>query len=257
MRLQPLAKTILYYCNIAVSRCIRLHFETLDYYDLTLVLEGTLTYHANGKKLVLSAGDAILLPPDTLRAREANNSPVRYVSFNFLPNEGASLELPMYMPQCITKEMTVAMMNFPTSHIAPTEISRAKCLQTLNYVLLCLLDGMRTETKNVHVLKMLSYLETRMTKKTSLGEISAHVGLSNEYASALFKREMHKTITDYLTEQRLLMAKGMILGGEMSLAEIAERIGYENYNYFSRSFKAYFGITPIQIKQSKIFAQKN
>lgn len=248
--MEQLAKGLLHYCNIAVPLCRRIHPAMIDYYDLTLVLEGSLAYHADGKMLLLSAGDAMLLPPETIRSREAGTDPVRYVSFNFLPCEGISLDLPRYMPQCVTNEMIVAMMNFPTSHVAPSPYSRAKCLQMLNYVLLCLLDGMQKGTQNGHVMKMLGYIDTRLTEKLSLGEISSHVGLSNEYASALFKREVHKTVTDYITEQRLLLAKGMILGGEMSLAEVAERVGYENYNYFSRSFKSFFGISPMQMKQS-------
>ena len=41
----------------------------LSYYDLTVVLGGTLTYVIEGKEVVLGSGDAILMPPGTVRVR--------------------------------------------------------------------------------------------------------------------------------------------------------------------------------------------
>ena len=60
-----------------------------------------------------------------------------------------------------------------------------------------------------------------------------------------------KMIAARNTTATQFLAKGMILGGEMSLSEIAERVGYENDNDFSRSFKVLFGITPMRMKKSR------
>ena len=48
-----------------------LHPSVLSFYDLTLVLSGTITYAIGGKEVVLQSGDAILIPPGTTRARTA------------------------------------------------------------------------------------------------------------------------------------------------------------------------------------------
>ena len=75
------------------------------------------------------------------------------------------------------------------------------------------------------------------------------MNLSREYTSYIFKKEMDKTLTAYVNERKLLLAKELIIDGAMTLTDIASYLGYENYNYFSRIFKQNLGITPIALKQ--------
>ena len=58
-----------------------------------------------------------------------------------------------------------------------------------------------------------------------------------------------KTVTDYVGERKMLLAKGMIQAGEHSLQEIAAELGFENYAYFSRLFKRHFHVTPMELKK--------
>ena len=55
----------------------------ISYYDLTLVLNGSLTYLIDGRETVLQSGDAILIPPGSVRERRAAEGETDYVSFNF------------------------------------------------------------------------------------------------------------------------------------------------------------------------------
>ena len=75
------------------------------------------------------------------------------------------------------------------------------------------------------------------------------MNLSREYTSYIFKKEMGNTLTAYVNERKLLLAKELITDGAMNLTDIASYLGYENYNYFSRSFIKYLDITPIARKQ--------
>ena len=61
---------------------------------------------------------------------------------------------------------------------------------------------------------------------------------------------MGKTLTDYVNERKMLLTKELILNGEMSLTDISTYLGFDNYNYFSRLFKQYLGITPISLKKN-------
>ena len=57
-------------------------------------------------------------------------------------------------------------------------------------------------------------------------------------------------LTEYVNERKMLLAKEFILNREMSLADISTYLGYDNYNYFSRLFKQYLGVTPISLKKN-------
>ena len=65
-----LIKELTYYCNIAVDSSAALPEETIDFYDFTLILNGTMTFYSDGQKIVLKKDDAVLLRPGTV-------SPVR------------------------------------------------------------------------------------------------------------------------------------------------------------------------------------
>ena len=82
----------------------------------------------------------------------------------------------------------------------------------------------------------------------SLQSISSEVGLTKEYAAYLFKKETKKTLTDYVNERKMLLAKELILQNVMSLTELAAYLGYSDYSYFSKLFKRYFDVTPISLK---------
>ena len=248
--MEQIAKSVLHYCNVSLEKCQPISERMIDYYDFTFVLEGEMIYYANGERLVLQRNDAILLPPKTLRARAERRGAVRYVSFNFGIAQESGLPLPIFIRDGITQEMRNAVMNFPLSHVVPNNLSREKCIALLNYLLFCLLDGKEITTKNEHVLEMLRYIDDKITERITLKRISEQVGLTREYASALFKREMNLTLTDYVNGQKLELARAMILGNEISLSDISSALGFENYHYFSRIFKQKFGTSPMQFKKA-------
>ena len=77
------------------------------------------------------------------------------------------------------------------------------------------------------------------------------MNLSKEYISYIFKKETGKTVTEYTNERKLFIAKKMILETSYPLTYISERVGYENYSYFSRLFKNKFGVSPRALNAQK------
>ena len=99
-------------------------------------------------------------------------------------------------------------------------------------------------SNNEHVLNITKYIGEHITEPLTLTSISRTMGLSREYVSFLFKREMNTTLTEFIHSQKMLLAKQLILNREMELTAIARYLGYENYSYFSRLFKQYFNVSP-------------
>ena len=86
----------------------------------------------------------------------------------------------------------------------------------------------------------------------SLQSISREIGLTKEYTANIFKKETKITLTNYINERKMLLAKELILRNEMSLGDLSAYLGYDNYNYFSRLFKRHFGITPTNFKMKNL-----
>ncbi len=245
-----LVSELLHYCNVTLKKCGRILPNKIDYYDFTFVLDGKLVYYADRKRIVLEKNDALFLPPGTLRARDAGTDTVHFVSFNFHSFPDVSFPFDNYMPKCITSNIKKLLTVYPPSHLSATYHSREKCANMLNFMLYELLDVASLKCSNEHVVKILNYIEEHITEKLTLQVMCSYVNLSREYTSYIFKKEMGKTLTDYVNERKMLLAKELILNGEMSLTDISTYLGFDNYNYFSRLFKQYLGITPISLKKN-------
>ena len=246
-----LVKELLHFCSISVSKCQKMPEHKIYYYDLTLVLEGEMTYLVNGTQIRMQKNDIIFLPPGTQRARLFGERPVQYVSFNFCVDEDTSFPFPHYLPNAVSAEIRSAALSFPTSHLTPNSYSKEKCMHLLGYILYAMLDDHRLRSNNEHVLKMIRYVDLHIAEKITLKDVSRAIGISREYASGLFSQEMKQTLTDYVNEQKMLLAKAMMVGENVSLSEVAASLGFENYHYFSRLFKKQFGVSPIAMKHRK------
>ena len=124
-----IVKDLLHYCNVSFNKTYKLNSKTIDFYDLTFVLEGKSVYWANGKRYVVEKNDAVFLTPGTCRMREETNIPVHYVSFNFTVNSCAEINFNQYIKSCINGTIRKLISSFPQSHLLPGMYSAEKSLR--------------------------------------------------------------------------------------------------------------------------------
>jgi len=74
--------------------------------------------------------------------------------------------------------------------------------------------------------------------------MATQLNLSPKYLSDLLKQETGKTALELIHLYVISEAKNMLVGGDLSISEIAYRLGFENPPYFSRLFKKEVGISP-------------
>ena len=244
-----LVAELTHFCNISVKKCTKIPESRINFYDFTFVLEGSMTYTVDGERIVLHKNDAIFLKPGTISARDTSTAPVAYTSFNFHPNPDVTFPFNRYMPKCINENIRKLVHVFPGAHRVGFAYAQEKCTNMLNYILFELLGNVSSETDNEHIAQILKTIDTQITDKVTLKSISQSIRLSKEHISSLFKKEIGKTLTEYVNERKMLMARDYILSGEMSLSEISAHLGFDNYNYFSRLFKKQFEMTPMAFKQ--------
>nr|WP_289766060.1 response regulator [uncultured Acetatifactor sp.] len=87
---------------------------------------------------------------------------------------------------------------------------------------------------SVEIYEALGYIDGHLEQKLSLQSVSGRVGLSPNYFSSLFKKEMDISFVDYVTQKRVERAKEMLMNTDLKTWEVAERTGFVNDSYFSR-----------------------
>ena len=104
-----------------------------------------------------------------------------------------------------------------------------------------------TQTKNFDAL--VAYISENYDKKYTLKSLSRQFNISANYICTLFAKHYSSTLTTFMTDIRMREASRMLEETEASLKEIAILCGYPDYFYFSRIFKAHFGVPPTEYRQ--------
>ncbi|MBQ6947485.1 MAG: helix-turn-helix transcriptional regulator [Clostridia bacterium] len=82
-------------------------------------------------------------------------------------------------------------------------------------------------------------------------ELAAELSLSPSRFHALYHAQYGTSPIDDLVHARIEMAQYELIATDHSVREIAEALGYSNITHFSRQFKAYVGMSPLQYRKSK------
>ncbi|WP_078553716.1 response regulator transcription factor [Bacillus alkalicellulosilyticus] len=101
------------------------------------------------------------------------------------------------------------------------------------------------------VKKALTYIDENIKERLTLQRVADYIHLNSSYFSVLFKEQTSLTFSEYVTRRRLLVAKKLLYQTQMSVAEIAEEVGYHTSKYFIKMFKDYEGVTPSQYRKQE------
>ena len=95
-----------------------------------------------------------------------------------------------------------------------------------------------------------NYIRDNCGDEISNTEIGAIFGYHPFYVSRILKERKGITLRQYIISYRLKNAKRMLELTDKSTAEIAEECSFTDASYFAKTFKAAFGITPKEYRNT-------
>ena len=99
--------------------------------------------------------------------------------------------------------------------------------------------------------KVKLYITEHMTKELSREDIARHFFLSSDYLSRIFKKVTGLPVSEYLAQERLNIAKDLLVNTNMPISEIVSFIGYSSFSHFSKSFKKATNQNPLNFRKMK------
>ena len=93
-------------------------------------------------------------------------------------------------------------------------------------------------------------IQKEFSQNITIQQIAEEVYMSSSHLQALFKKETGKTINDYITAVRIEKARKLLKDPAIKIYEVANRVGYQDTNYFTKVFKKYVGINPLDYRES-------
>ena len=106
---------------------------------------------------------------------------------------------------------------------------------------------------NPSVQQAIQFVEEHMHEPLTMRAIAEHLHMNASYFSVLFKDQIGITFSEYLTRRRIQKAKELLLGTQLTIAEIAEASGYQSDKYFVKVFRSLEGVSPGQYRKSRSY----
>ncbi len=95
--------------------------------------------------------------------------------------------------------------------------------------------------------RIVEYIDNNYTEDLSLKKFAKELYLSEGYLSKRLKEILGMSYSEYITFLRIEKAVELLQSGEYKVVDVAKKVGYSDYRYFSKVFKRQIGILPSEI----------
>ncbi len=129
-------------------------------------------------------------------------------------------------------------------------VHASKKLKSLNLPGILFFDDMKKRDMNDDIAqKVAEYIQNHYNEPITLESTAEIFYLNPSYFSRTFKIKLGENFIDYLTRVRMEKAIKLMRDPSLKTYDIAEMVGYNNTNYFSKLFKKIMGCSPTEYRE--------
>jgi YesN/AraC family two-component response regulator len=121
-------------------------------------------------------------------------------------------------------------------------LSEAEIVAVLNRALFGS-DALPQQTSAL-VKRAVAYLHQNYARPLARWEIAEAIGVSEDYLSRVFNRELGLSPWDYLNRYRIYHARELLRRTSDPIGAVARQVGFKDQAYFSRVFRNLSGVSP-------------
>lgn len=230
-----------------------------DHYLIHYIISGKGTFQYEGKTYNLGKGQGFLISPYKLsfyQADSVNPWHYKWIGFKglnaqtYLERANLSIEQPIFNYNLEDSELEACF----DSMIEARKLQKSRDLmyKSLLYALLShLVENCTDESvvsKNIgtehYVRRAMEFVYMNYSRKTSIEEMAQFVGLDRKYFSKVFKEIIKVTPQEFLINYRIEKACELMKDHNLSIANIARSVGYDDPLLFSKIFKKLKKMSP-------------
>ncbi len=90
----------------------------------------------------------------------------------------------------------------------------------------------------------LRYISDNLDRPLRIEEVARHVNLSPRHLSRVLRKSTGTTFTAFVTQARIDRAKNLLRRTDLSVKEVAGRVGFRNVQHFTATFSLHAGAPP-------------
>lgn len=109
-------------------------------------------------------------------------------------------------------------------------------------------DYLIEKYENPHIKKALIYIHNHIHEPLTLASVCENININRCYLCDIFKKNVGTNFSEYITRQRINLAKKLLSHSDLPLDIIATRCAFCNNSYFCTTFKKITGKTPLSYR---------
>lgn len=98
--------------------------------------------------------------------------------------------------------------------------------------------------------EVFNFIEGHFHERISLREVAAAVHLSSGHLTTIVRRKTGRPVQEWIKERRMAQARRLLAETDLTVAELAGRVGYSDPAYFVRTFRRVHGTTPLRWRRA-------
>ena len=106
----------------------------------------------------------------------------------------------------------------------------------------------KEKKKILRLSRMREYVNQNFTQRITARDIARQAGLSVGRALHLFKQETGTPLIQYINKLKVDYGKYLLLNTDLSLAAVADELGFFDQSHFTKNFKRFERVTPLRYR---------
>ena len=82
-------------------------------------------------------------------------------------------------------------------------------------------------------------------------DLAREIGTSQNKLKSVFRQAFGLTMADYCLERRMREAQQLLMEAALTIAQVAERVGYEHQSSFAAAFSGHVGMSPREYRKHR------
>ena len=107
-----------------------------------------------------------------------------------------------------------------------------------------------TYSKNPRIEQCKNYIFKHLHEKIHIRDIAHHLKTNANYLAGLFSESEGITIRDYIMQEKMNLARHLLMYSRYTFTEIATSLGFCSQSHFGKNFKAITHLTPRQYRET-------
>lgn len=227
------------------------------YLEIIYVFKGIQKIVVSGNEYTLLQGNAMIIFPDVVHSYESGSAEENDILiliavpklFGELLPDMRNLSVADPVITNISPELRTAFENILPSQ--PIKIQLSWACVIVSYIMETLSAqfeyGAPVEDISFKVIK---YIEENFTENITRRRAAHHFGVSECYISKIFSEKLKMDFRNYLGLIRAEYAAYLIRSTDRRFEDIAQLSGFGSFRTFDRTFRAIYGMTPREYKNS-------